>query len=280
MNKYLLLITFLLCGSNLIGQCLFEGDYGNTAAWSTVGTGVTIANGQVEFDNATGSQQRRVYQTLSSSFDSSDTWTVEFEFTPTAFGGSTNSPLTGASLFALTAGTKAPFSDCTPSESCSSFPSAVQDAAILTVLTPLSGNREVYFQMIIINDGAEVRSDSLVFINPNAPHYISFSRTGPSTYELRLFTNANRTNEVAGSPILFDTQGEVVTGLNTVQHGVITRGSPNRLLSGSIDNLCVSDLIIRQNVEAAPLPAIPRNAKLAFILFSLLMGSLMIRKLG
>ncbi len=105
--------------------CDFFDDYSDPASWTSVyiypgispcsldpasGT-LEVASGQVEFTNVNDGNDTRIHKDLGFNL-SNESWTANFEFTPTAIGAG-GIPRVGHAIFALSTGTNCPFNDST-----------------------------------------------------------------------------------------------------------------------------------------------------------------------
>lgn len=245
--KILVLTACLICASSLLSQdCVFSSDYSNPAQWTQVGTLVEVNNGVLNFingapDGSIGStavgSQRRVYAPIGTTFDFDDLWTAEVEFTPQLLGEQNGHPHTGHTILALTAGTQEPFNNCSDLP-CTGYPTGTQDGIILYYGTDNPPNGNVFFG-IRCKDGA-TETGSLLINNTtlNNTFYIRLDKVNQTQLELSIYSDANYSAHVPGSPISFSIP-TTVNGLNTVQQGNQVRGQVERELTGFIDNLCI-----------------------------------------
>ena len=237
----------------LSGQCDFQANYASDAGWTQVGTEVVIQTGAVEFDEANGGSQRRVYTQLPTTLNSNDSWKLDFEFTPTAVGTWNSAPAAGHFLVALTAGTQDPINNC-PNIACSGYPNGTQDAVMVNLITPDPGDGSINFRIMHRDNGTQTVSGFLPLVGLNLTYYLTFEQLGPKNYQLSVFSDPGRSNPIAGSPISLNTPTSI-TGLTTIQHGTIAQGNPNRELSGTIDDLCLDlnpVIVIPQEMPVLP----------------------------
>ena len=258
-----LIILLSLLATYATAQCTFESDFSSSSGWTQVGSGVSINNGNLEFVNASGGQQRRVYQSLATPLTGNDTWRIELDFTPTALGTWSGQPAAGHYLVALSTGTNDPLTDC-PNVACSGYPAGTQDGVMVNFLNPVPPDGNVNFQILHKQGSTELTSGVIPFLGNNTTYYVTFERLGPNDYQLSVFSNGGRTNHLPGSPVALNVPG-AVTGLSTIHHGVITRGNSLREMSGSIGGVCVTanpPIVIKE------LPAFPKTY---LVLFGVLM---------
>ena len=252
----LLLLPFLLNGQAPIKDfaCHYAFDYSDSTGWTQTGSLVEISNNKVNFiDGAPDGSyssisvgiQRRLSFNLGTTFNSMDTWTVDFDFTPMEVGTHSNGNYhTGHNLFSLSENDNDPFNDCNDLP-CSGFPQGSQDAISLVYATDNPPSGDIHFSIRAKDNGVETGSD-LIFSNTlGNTYYLRLTRENSTIIKLNVYTDAARTTHLTGSPISF-TIPSTITGLTTIQHGNIVRGQVERELTGNIDNLC----IIQNNIVA------------------------------
>ncbi|MCO6501095.1 MAG: T9SS type A sorting domain-containing protein [Vicingus serpentipes] len=239
----LTLFCLIIINSSSYAQCDFFEDYSTNSGWTQIGTEVEIGNGKLEFINgaADGSgsngPQKRVYKSLGTTLDSSDTWVAEFEFKPITLG-SYSGGFTGHNLLSITAGNQEPLWGC-PDLSCTGYPLSQQDGITLTYETPSPTNGDQYFLIKARDLSTKYTSTTIIANALNTTYYLRLERISPTNIQLSVFSDVNKTTHINGSPINFTIPNTIV-GLNTVQHGNLVGYDYRRELTGSIDNLCIN----------------------------------------
>jgi hypothetical protein len=243
-SRLLTLIIAFTLSNSIYSQCDFDEDYSNTNGWTQIGSQVEIINGQLNFINgaagsfgAVNGTQRRVYKDIGTTLDSNDTWSAEFEFTPTSVG-TNQGHFTAHILLAITAGVQEPFSNC-PDLPCTGLPVGSQDGIMVTYASPNPGNGELFFIIQTKDNTSEQTSFKIISNTLNTTYYLRLEKTASTDLNLSIFSDPSRTTHIANSPIA-ETIPNTVEGLNTVQHGSMVRGDYRRELTGTIDNLCLS----------------------------------------
>lgn len=266
MNKWISLIILLSALPNFISaQCTFESDFSSNNNWTSVGSGVSINNGALMFSSANSGEQRRTYRSLNAPLSNNDPWKVELDFTPTGVGTWAGEPAAGHYLFALTAGTQEPLSNC-PNVACSGYPASLQDGVMIIFSNQNPPDGDINFQILHHQNGNELTSAKVPFVGLNTTYYLTFERLGTNDYQLGVFSNAARTSHIAGSPVALNVPTAITTGLNTIQFGAIARGDNQRELSGNIDDVC-----LRANLQEQVQVELPALPKARLLLFGFLM---------
>ncbi|MBL4707768.1 MAG: T9SS type A sorting domain-containing protein [Flavobacteriales bacterium] len=245
MKILLSFIFFLFAYLSTNAQNNFRDDYSSNIGWTQIGSNVEIRNGKLNYFNGSAdSQQRRVYKDLGFTLDSNSFWSAEFDFTPTLVGN-WGGPSTGHSLLALTAGIQEPFNNC-PDIPCTGNPIGTQDGIIVsyTTTSPIDSNSHIantiFFIISAKDSNLEYRSvNALSGTTLNTNYYLRLERFSPTSVQLSVFLDSNKTIHLPNSPISLNIPS-TIGGLNTVQHANLARGDSRRQLSGSIDNLTIS----------------------------------------
>jgi len=248
MNKFnfLLFLFSILLSSNTLAQCYFEDDYSDTIGWTQVGNEVEIFNGKVNFLNGAkdgagsgGEGQKRVYKLLPFTLNSSDLFIVEFEFLPTQFGAYPNNPfpMVDHNLFGLTESSQEPYNDCNDLD-CTGFPIGMQNVITVNIVSNNPPNSDAFFR-IYARENGNGYTNSILISNGglNTIKYITLEKTSSTNLELSVFSDANKTIHLAGSPISLSIPNNI-DNLNYIQHGNSVRGDYRRQLWGEVDNLC------------------------------------------
>jgi len=218
-------------------SCEYFFDYSSSTGWNTVGTGVSITGGVVQYDNCRdGFEERRIYYSLPGGA-LGNRWKTDFEFTPTYAGNKTTDAGPGHEILALTAGTQDPIATG-PSGTVTD-----QDAIYVGYANdPLEvpSNPTHYYLTARIKDGTTFTTytPNNIVLSLNTTYYITVQRLDVVLY-LGVFLDACHTNLVGQNCI--DISGSI-TGLNTLQHSNCEFGAIQRILSGTVDNVCIKEV--------------------------------------
>ncbi|MEQ9187830.1 MAG: T9SS type A sorting domain-containing protein [Cryomorphaceae bacterium] len=215
-------------------------DYSSSAGWSTVGSNVNISNGSFNYINgAADATARRMYRPIGSILDETTTFSAAFTFMPTSVGSGVN---TGHAVLSLTAGTNESISDCPGTGSCVNPPNSVQDGIVVTYITKNPSTSDIYFKLLINDDGTHYQSDYSDPVNTLPASYrVILRRESAHDFSLQVydFTGGTLGNLVTSLCHSIPTSA-TVNGLSYIQHGNVARGMAARQLNGSIDDLCMS----------------------------------------
>jgi len=140
---------------------------------------------------------------------------------------------------ALTAGTL----DFMTYDASQSYQETNQDgiAVILTSLSATDNNINNWFFLIESKNGNSRSYDLNTAIYASSSissYYISLERTAMGMTQLSVYSDSLHTTHVAGSPVQFVID-PLISGLNVVQHGSSTSGTPDRVINARLDNLFV-----------------------------------------
>lgn len=101
----------------------------------------------------------------------------------------------------------------------------------------------IYAFTVYINSGGSFTSVATI---PNVPrvgnYYIRLERLNAQLGRLNIYSDLSRTTHIAGSPVCF-TIPTTVDNLNTVQLGCNESGFKIRVLTGTLDNLCIKNKV-------------------------------------
>lgn len=233
-----ILITCTLSVWGLRAQCDISDDYENPGNWTQIGSQVEITAGSVTFlDGSPCGEQRRVYRDLGITLDPGHAWTVEVDFNVLFVGSTPTGPAVGHNIVALTAGTQEPLSDC-PDVECTGNPQSTQDGIMVTYVTPNPPDGSMGFAIIATDDGKEESSERIPGNIVDTDYFITLERTGSDNATLSIFSDAARMTHVDGSPVSLALPPGL-GGLTHVQHSNHARGTSERQLTGTVDNLCI-----------------------------------------
>jgi len=222
-------------------DCQLFDNFSSQNGWTQVGELVTIANGEVQYQNgAPDAEQRRVYKNLGVSLTANHTWTANIDFTPESVGDY-GGPHAGHAIISLTAGTQEPLSNCPDPPECTGYPTPQQDGILCffgSISNPSDGNSYFLIRAIEGTTGTEYVSTAIVANALQVTYFVLLERENAALVKLSVFSDAAHTNHLAGSPVTLIIPASI-EGLNTVQHGNVARGGPYRELTGTVDNLCI-----------------------------------------
>ncbi len=187
----------------------FQADYSSNAGWTQVGTQVTVNDpnfpGIVKFNNVAGGSDNRVYTQLSSALPLSG-WTAEFDYEFTS--------------------------------------SSIPDFHPF-VLTSTSANPQLQRDLVEVRHGPDANQLSLVGfgspssqpiqISPNTPYFIRLERM-PTEVKMSVFSDAARTINVPGSPIIETVAPNDLGNLTFLQHDGCLQCGSGRTFTAQIDN--------------------------------------------
>lgn len=208
---------------------------------------IKVANEICNFNKARdGGADLRVYKSIGDILMGVNSWKAEFDFQPTEVAAYFPPYYVSHAIFALTAGTLNPINDETSADICCN-PSN-QDAVIVMYTnnsnpTSVTATDTIGFY-IWIKQGISIdQSPGFIKIpvpsaSASAPYYLRLERFNDSDYRLSVFADVNRTVHVPSSPICFSSKHRP-KDLNVLQHSNNPQGSPNRMLSGILDNTCI-----------------------------------------
>ncbi len=233
----LLLVFGIFIAPHLHGQSceyvLFADDFSNPSGWQSQGTGdVNVGNGICNFANVYSGSYNRVYQATTAIFP--DTyWRADFDFSilnPNAYGG------VGEVLLALTAGPL----DFISYDLSQGYLETTQDGIAVILHSDNANDNDINHWYFIIEGkkGASRLFDVGNVIHANSAisdYYIRLERSSYGLTQLSICTDQNYTNHLPGSPVTYAID-PTITGLNHVQHGTSTPGTPTRNINATIDN--------------------------------------------
>jgi hypothetical protein len=226
---------------------VLSDNFSAPANWSVYGNNIGVSNGVCNFPGINSSIENRIAQNFNAIL--SDTYfKADCELTVNSNSLSNGA---GAVVIALTAGNL----DFMSYSAAQNYAETAQDgiAAVLFSTNP-SDNNLNNWAFLLEGKKGNVRSPdptNWVYLNSSIhKYYLRVERTSVSTTKLSVFTDPAFSVHLTGSPVTF-TINPLITGLNTIQHGVFTPGHPNRLMDGNIDNdfICDDKLL---NLTAIP----------------------------
>ena len=238
----LLFVSGIIAGVNSAeAQCAQSDSYGSSTGWTLVqtvascsGTAVSIGSGTFNFNGSNGGVENRMYRSLTTLSNTS--WVADFDFTLTS--NALNIP--GHNIAAFTAGTSDPYVNVVTPCNGGSFTSTNQDAIVAQFIsTGASSNPANWFISGCSKDGSTWNTASAgINVGTAALYHIRLQRLTATNGLISVFDAS--WNHVLGSPQCFPINS-TVTGLNTLQHGVIPQGGQSRRLWGTIDTMCMSN---------------------------------------
>jgi hypothetical protein len=212
---------------------VFTDNFSNSSAWVfNSDNSVTINNGSLIFNNSVNGQYNKVYKNLGTTL-SNNNWKAEFTFELSNLNS--NSTM-GAYAIALTAGNQ----DFMTTDANGSYIETNQDALAVIGTSDVPGEHDVNNWYFLMEDKkGNIRNWNLttgIHMNPSIlKYYLRFERINGNTTKLSVFSDSLFTSHIAGSPQTNNINA-LITGLNTIQHGAATPGSPSRILNAIIDN--------------------------------------------
>ena len=231
----------------------WQDDYSNPGLWNQVKMGyaspgncpgivyyeypdgnIKVNNGKCFFQYTPDNCDFRIYRDLNNFLINEDSWQADFEFKPDILGsdGTVNH-----AIFALTSGILNPIN--ANSTTNVNFPCnySDQDGIIVQYVSPpivfSTGLRAFSKNGTVIGT-----SSNVININTQTLYYVRLSRLNDNMGSLAVFSDADRTLHISGSPQFFNISGDI-TGLNYLQHSNIPEGSIKSFLYGRIDNTCI-----------------------------------------
>jgi hypothetical protein len=214
-------------------NAVFTDNFSNGSGWVfNSNNSVTISNGNLNFNNSVNGQYNNVYKSLGTTL-SDNNWKAEFTFELTNLNS--NSTM-GAYAIALTAGNQ----DFMTTDANGGYVETNQDALAVIGTSNVPGDHDVNNWYFLMEDKkGNVRNWNLstgIHMNPSIlKYYLRFERVNNNITKLSVFSDSLFTTHVMGSPQTYNINPSI-TGLNTIQHGASTPGSPSRILNAKIDN--------------------------------------------
>src|ERR1041385_3151300 len=215
----------------------FYDNYSDSTLWMHVGTtfNVTVSAGTCQFNDAWCDHYDKVLRQLP--FTLSDNyWKAEFKFAITATNATGDG--VGAHLFAATAGNL----DAFTYDATSGYAYTNQDAisVLLQAPTPYDDNINHWQFQGFSKKGnnTEVISTGINASSSISTYYLRIERFAIDSIRLSVYSDTAYSNHLPGSPVT-SAIDSAITGLNYIQHGVITQGSYHRHLAGIIDSLYI-----------------------------------------
>ncbi|HEY5536897.1 MAG TPA: hypothetical protein VIL99_18420 [Ignavibacteria bacterium] len=221
---------------------LFEDNYDNPSLWTTVKQNSNIHNAsgdilvlssQCKFINAESECDIRVWRDMEITLP--DKWTADFEYEYTEIG--TNDPFVGHPIFALTAGNLNPINDNRPEHNMlteTSDQDAVSVVHIYDIPTNPIGLR------IQVKKGKNAENSEFISINKNTLYYIRLERRSNYYFVLSVFSDLSRSEGFLVGRVCFVSQYNP-KNLAFLQHSNGPQGNINRMLTGFIDNTCITN---------------------------------------
>jgi hypothetical protein len=214
-------------------NAVFTDNFSNVSGWVfNSNNSVTISNGSLNFNNSVNGQYNNVYKSLGTTL-SDNNWKAEFTFELTNLNSTSTM---GAYAIALTAGNQ----DFMTNDASGGYIETNQDALAVIGTANVPGEHDVNKWFFLMEDKkGNVRNWNLstgIHMNPSIlKYYLRFERVNGNTTKLSVFSDSLFTTHVIGSPQTYNINASI-TGLNTIQHGASTPGSPSRILNAKIDN--------------------------------------------
>ncbi|MBP6335088.1 MAG: choice-of-anchor D domain-containing protein, partial [Bacteroidia bacterium] len=229
---------------------IFGDDYSTNTGWTQVGTDITVNTmtpGQVHFEMVPGASDHRVYKNIGSL---GNTWMAEFDVLP--ISGSNVG--VASMLMCLSAGSDIPYRvNPTGAFTDQDFISV----EISSLLNPANYLTESYFFTgMKDNDNAPLASSTIPVPAWNVRYYIRLERFDATSGLLSIFSDADRTVHIQGSPVCLNINDQI-TGLTTLQHSNVNHAGSSRSFTGDVDNTCISNTLV--NILTASITSIDQQ---------------------
>jgi hypothetical protein len=206
---------------------------------------LSISGGTFNFVNANDGHFN--YMSRSGLAISNDHCKAEIDFSPNSFGSNLD---VGVTLLSLTTGTQALVinenSNCIVNP-CNyngfSCPASPQKSIYVEFLSNTSSGISWEYRLKQNYGGYLTTAASIIVPNNivGLTHYISLERMDLNNGVLSVYSDATRTTHIPGSPVTFTIPSSMIN-LNSVILGVNEAGWFSRELSGTLDNLCITNL--------------------------------------
>ncbi len=266
-TKFCLLILVLVCNFSIFGQtttsCSVYDDFSNPALWAHPVLPTNLQDGSFLATMSVSGNQFYFGQSRDNAFNyltrtgltiSNTDFTADIDFNYITNGIGAGGA--GHTVLALNAGTQ-PFFSSTSSLGGSpgtATPIVLslnnQKGIAVTYESDLANAPTVFNFKVYINDGlgsafpVQVGA-TIAILGPLVPagssanYYIRLKRIGTTSGELEIFSNVARTLSLGTSGVF--TIPAAINSLNTVQFGTNEWQENDRMLTGSLDNLCITN---------------------------------------
>ena len=215
-------------------QTFYDG-YSDSTLWTHVGptANVIVDAGTCQFNNAWCDHYDKVLRQLP--FTLSDNyWKAEFKFAVTATNAAGNG--VGAHLLAATAGNL----DVWTYDATSGYAFTNQDGISVLLQTVATNDNNIdHWQFIGFSkkgNNTESLSTGINASSSISTYYLRIERFAIDSIRLSVYSDTAYSNHLPGSPVT-SAIDPAITGLNYIQHGVVTQGYNSRHLTGIIDSL-------------------------------------------
>ncbi|MDF3028961.1 MAG: thrombospondin type 3 repeat family [Fluviicola sp.] len=205
----------------------FENFTTPTYTWTPAGVNVGISATQVKFTGCADGQSNRIY--TNHGLTMTDNWVLETDFQFTAVG--TGGP--GHHIASVTAGTQDPVSGPSPT-----YTATNQSAIAMMFYSTNHTNNPSSFELVGTcknGSGAWTNSAGIVLSNGKT-YYLRLERLDATHARVSAFMDPARTVHATNSPQCFNLGIHFTNNLSVIQHGNSCWGSPDRILTGWIDN--------------------------------------------
>lgn len=206
-------------------QVIFQDDFSTSVNWTEVGNGiVTITGGVISGWGAGGSSvaDNRLTHDLGTPLSDSS-WKMEFEYRFTA------SIIPSHPIMYIT--------------DKDQDPDATSDNDVLGISHGTAVNQ---LKMLFVDNGdigGSGTSSSGIPISSSTTYFVRLERVSTTLAKLSVFSDSGFTNHIAFSPVTF-TIPSTVDGLQYVQSSNGSQAGSSRTLTGTLDNLVISDELI------------------------------------
>lgn len=205
----------------------FTEDFTPQNTWTQQGTGISVTTNQAKFTNCADGAINRIY--TNHGLTLTDNWVLETDFQFSGVGPS--GP--GHHIASVTAGNQDPVSSGPPS-----YTATNQSAIAMMFYSTNATNTPSTFELVGTSkngSGAWVNSAGIV-LSSGKTYYLRLERLDATHARISAFLDAARTVHATNSPQCFNLGIHFTSSLPWIQHGNSSWGSPNRILTGWIDN--------------------------------------------
>ena len=196
----------------------FFDNFSTSANWVQTGSQVTITGGALSGWGADGTDQR-ITHTLAEPLSDTD-WVLDFEYRFTASNNPLHRPM-----------------DITDKDQ--DLNTTVNDRGFTMNHNMNTFTDGLRIQWIDNESSFNQSGDIEVFTSTT--YFIRIERIGGTEIVLNVYSDADRTTHITGSPVSRTDVPKQLGGLKYLVSSTNTNGSPTRTLTGTIDNLSISD---------------------------------------
>jgi hypothetical protein len=204
--------------SDSLSNLTFFDDFATATNWVQTNTGISITGGVISGFGGDG-VDRRVTHTLAEPLSDTD-WVLDFEYRFTA----SNAPLH------RTMNVSDKDQDLNTTSDHNSFTMVHNE-------NTFTNGMRIQWNDNIGNSGASADIEIVV----STTYFMRLERINSTTITLNIYSDSARTTHITGSPVSATAVSSIVGGLKYLSTATNTNGSPVRTITGTIDNLSISD---------------------------------------